>query len=47
MLILFYFDKILDEGRPSPKLSNNEEIIALAQPVSEIWPSKIFTFNAL
>jgi hypothetical protein len=38
MLILFYFDKILNEGRTPPKLFNNEEIIALALPVSEIWP---------
>ena len=47
MLVLFYFDEILNEGRSSPKLFNNEEIIALALIVSEIWFFKIFTFNAL
>jgi hypothetical protein len=39
-------DDITKEGRPLPYLSNTEEMIALAQPVPEIWASKNFPFYA-
>jgi hypothetical protein len=36
MLTLFDFDEILTEAESKPKLSNSEEIIALALPVPEL-----------
>ncbi len=36
MLILFDFDEISNEAKSPPKLSNSEEIIALALLVPEI-----------